>query len=342
MALTLNSAPDGFRPVGGGELVYEFTEASISGKPNYRVEIELNGLTVPVFEFRPDANLDIRADIAPMLRMALSLSEATADRFGSTYVKYQAVWTGGSDSQVLLSSDVIYFYSGVNHDLNRRTQFEITAAGGALNKFLIPTSKLYAFAGRKAYIEFLSAADLGVNSRLDYLPTSGGTILLGNFNGAFAGLQSFDSTFSEGGHVKVWSGTAAAYVCSIEVELVELSCVRPVYIKWINDLGGISTWVFSFNQVYTIEPQLLWRDKILTVSSDGLTMEQWQMLQELNKDGIEYGDNQKSGAYVVDMTDATNEINVFVMPNALETMTRMSRHNITLDMRYEKLPNIIL
>jgi len=342
MGLTVNSAPDGFRPVGGGELIYQFTEASISGKPNYRVEIEMNGLSVPVAEFRPDASLVIRADIAPMIRAALTLAEATSGRIKTTYVKYQAVWEGGSDAQVPLSSDVIYAYCGVDHGLNHRTQFEITAAGGALNKFLIPTSKLYVFAGRKAYIEFLSAADLGVASRVDYLPTSGGTILLGGFNGSFAGLQSFDSTFSEGGHVKVWSASAAAYVCSIEVELVTLSCVRPVYLKWINDLGGLSSWLFSYNQIYELSPQLMWRDKVLTVSTDGLTMEQWQMLEELNKDGIEYGENQKSGAYVVDMTDATNEINVFVEPDDQETMTKMSRHNFEARLKYEQIPNLLL
>lgn len=341
MSLSVVSKPSGFRPVGGGELLYTFTEGSISGKPNYRVEIELNGLSVPVFQFRPDASLAVTCDIAPMLRSALSLSTSTSTRLKNTYVKYQAVWDGGSDSQVSLSGDVIYFYSGVDHGLNHRTQFEITNAGGSLNKFLIPTSKLYVFSGRKAYIEFLHSNDLGVACRVDYLPTSGGTILLGGFNGSLHRMESFDSTFSEGGFVKVWSAAAAAYVCSIEVELVTLSCVRPVYLKWLNDLGGISSWVFSYNQIYELNPQLLWRDKILTVSTEGLTMEQWQMLQELNKDGIEYGDNQKSGAYVVDMTD-TDEINVFVLPQTSETQTKMSRHKFEISLRYEQIPNILL
>jgi len=226
--------------------------------------------------------------------------------------------------------------------LNNRTQFEITNAGGSLNKFLIPTSKLYVFAGRKAYIDFLHSNDMGAACRVDYLPTSGGTILLGGFNGAVKRLESFDSTFSEGGYVKVWSATAAAYVCSIEVEVVPISCVRPVYIKWLNDLGGISTWLFSYNQVYELDPQLTWRDKILTVVTDGLTMEQWQMLQELNKDGIEYGDNQKSGAYVVDMTTASDEINVVALPQSRETMTRMNKHSFELKLRYEQIPNILI
>jgi len=341
MSLTVNSAPDGFRPVGGGELLYVFTEGSISGKENFRVEIELNGLSVPVFEFRPDADSVITCDIAPMLRSVLAMEEAASSRLVSTYVKYQAKWDGGSDAQVSLSSDVIYAYVGVDHELNHRTQFEVTLAGGALNKFLIPTTKLYAFSGYKTYIEFLGASNLGVASRVDYFPTSGGTVLLGNFNGYVPGLKSFDSTFSEGGTVKIYSAAAVDYVCEIEVVCLT-GCTNPVYLKWINDLGGLSNWLFSFNQVYGLSPQENYRNKILTVSSDVVTFDSWVMLQELNKNRVEYGENRALGLYCKDATDETNQKNIIPIPVEAETQTKFNGHNFTLGIKYPRIPNILI
>lgn len=632
MSLTVNSKPSGFRPVGGGELIYQFTESSLTSKPNYRVEIELNGLSLPVFQYRPNASLVINADIAPMLRAALEMSFTAADRFVSTYVKYQAVWDGGSDSQVNLSGDVIYAYIGVNHDLNYRTTFDITNG-----KFLIPTTKLYAWAGRTAYVEFLatgfaaatwgvyycpytsgpivslgtvsnttslqsftsnaidadgkiqvrrldsvlvwapksaaaanswngvaygnfvwvavassgsgnrvmtyngsswtiqtSAADYSWNSvcydedagRFLAVAFSGGTVdkvmtsdddgvtwtlrnaatnagwrsvcrgngkyvavansgtsgqramysadgvtwticntpIAGNEewysvcygNGKYmavgtggivmssqdgitwteidsgntenwlsvaygndkfcaVGDSSYSMTSQDGINwdtyampsADVWSSvtfhksygfiavsydaatrsatsfsgeywttkamaSTAGWTCvvgdpnvntiiavadsgagartgqiegldttDIEVEVLP-ECTNPIYLKWINDLGGTSTWLFSYNQVYGLSPQMLWRDKKLTVNADILSFEQWKMLEELNKDGIEYGENKKSGALCVDFTDESNPINVFVEPQDDETMTKMSRHNFNIILRYEKIPNILL
>ena len=175
MALTVVSKPSGFQPVGGGKLIYKFTEASLAGKVNYRVLISLNGFgSIPTFEFRPDASLTINADIAPQLRAALALSETPANRFKNTYVTYQAVWDASSDAAVNLSSDVIYFYIGNNTILNKRTTFQITSSTVAPAPFLFPTAsdnignpKLYAWLGRTAYVDFLHDNSLSVDSWLE-------------------------------------------------------------------------------------------------------------------------------------------------------------------------------
>ncbi len=161
MALTPLLKPDGFQPIGGSsDLIYTFNESSIAGHDNYRVEIEFNGLSglTETFSFRPDSSLNISCNIAPMLRTQLALDPDPALRLLSTYVKYQAVWDGGSDAQVPLSANVIYFYVGDNNILNKRSQLEITTTAG---EFLLRSSKLYAWAGRTTYIDFLNG--LGVN-----------------------------------------------------------------------------------------------------------------------------------------------------------------------------------
>jgi hypothetical protein len=128
---------------------------------------------------------------------------------------------------------------------------------------------------------------------------------------------------------------------SINVECLT-ECLNPVYLKWINDYGGISTWLFSYNQLYDFTPQTLWRDKILTVEANGLTEDQWFMLQELNKNGLEYGDNQKLGTYCVDITDEAYPVNVFPLSETSGTLTKKARHNFSLQFRYAQIPNILL
>lgn len=338
MALAVNSKPSGFRPVGGGELLYIFTEASMAGKENYRVEIELNGLGLSISEFRPDASLVITADIAPMLRAALAMVEATGSRLKNTYVKYQAKWDASSDAQVPLAGDVIYFYVGVDHDLNHRTKFQISASGGP---FLIPTAKLYAWDNRTAYVEFLNDSDLNASSEVVYTPTGGAPVQILAFDGSVKGLRSVGYKFPSSGVVKVARATAPYTIyASINVEVAECSYSNPVHLKWINDNGGLTSWLFNFNQIFGLLPQVLWRDKTLDVEADVLVMEQWLLLQELHKAGIEYGANQKSGIYCKDMTIPASELTVFPLADFRDTPTKMTGHKFSISLRYPQIPNI--
>jgi len=341
MSLTVNLKPDGFRPVGGGELLYTFTESTLSGKSNYRVNIWLNGLSsiVPIAEFRPDQNLDIEADIAPLLRAALAFNPD--DRFVTTYVEYQAVWDEGSDTAVALSGDVIYAYVGVNHRLNNRTQFEITTGGG---QFLIPSTKLHVWEDRTAYIDFLYSG-LDANTGLYFTPTGGAETLIDSADLSGNGLKSWssDSVWTAGGTL-VLRKVAAPYTQYATIDVVlEEECNNPVYLKWINDLGGLSTWLFSYNQIYELVPSSpLYRLNNQLLVADVLSIDVWQMLQELNKDGIEYGDNRKSGTYCVDFTDETNPIYLFPVPTARQTETRRRTHSFELTVRYPQIPGIQL
>lgn len=334
MALTVVSKPSGFRPIGGGELLYTFTEASLSGKSNYRVEIELNGLSVPIFEFRPDASLAIEADIAPMLRAAISMSFDDSSRIASTYVKYQAKWDGGSDSQVSLSSDVIYAYIGVDHDLNHRTKFHIDTSGG---QFLVPTEKLYVWRGRTAYLDF--NFNFGTTIAVTYYP--GGTpVVLDTFTGTSLRSVSY-SGWTDNGYIRIYNTSPDITYAIIEV-IVLPECSNPIYLKWINDYGGISVWLFDYNQAFGMRPSALYRNKTITVEANNLTMEQYLALEELNKDGVEYGSNSKAGALVVDFTDESNPIDVYVEPEEQETFTKQRAHQFSITLRYDKLPNILV
>ncbi len=613
MGLTSVLKPDGFRPIGAGRLLYTFTEASISGKPNYRVEIELNGLTdIPIISYYPNSDLEISCDIAPLLRTALLLSTDPAERLGNTYVKYQAKWDGGSDSQVPLSSNVIYYYVGNDNYLNHRTQFEITTSGG---EFLLSDSSLSVWANRTAYVDFLNG--LGVpwiltspaseswfgseSKKLESAPlvfTNNATLSLSRLswvlgtttnetwisiaygaglfvavsgsgkvmtspdgatwtlrtaavanqwsavcyggglfvavsisgsgnrvmtspdgitwtsrtsaanndwqsvtygNGLFVAVSStgtgnrvmtsptgvtwtirtsaadnywFRVTYGGGLFVAVsisgsgnrvmtspdgttwtsrtsaadndWAGVAyseslglyaaisnTASVTSVmtspdaitwtlvtttgSIQWIDLiyanglfigipdsgstsllisrdgvtwstmtgvasnswkniafsgtrfvaigngangafysyasslyaslsiilreECANPVYLRWINDYGGLATWLFDQDQLYSVAPDEDGRFKKLGIVARTLTMEQWLALQELNRNGAEYGDNEKLGAFVQDFTDEDDPINIFVESQEASTQTKLPRHEFGITLRYPLIDN---
>lgn len=634
MALTPTSTPDGFQPVGTGALIYAFTEASIAGKPNYRIEIEFNGLTLPVSGYSVDANLQASIDIAPLLRGALTMSPTVSERFKNTYVKYQAVWDGGSDAQVPLSGNVIYFYIGSNNNLNKRAKVYVDTSGG---KFLTP-DRIPVIASRTAYVDFLrdsslgnvslivrrktghvstninsivagakllvsspfgpnayddsvklyqdnawvirtSAADKawisvtygggkwvavaqGTGSDPDVVMTStdgitwtlrtalfnswfsicygnglfvvvapngvagvkimtspdgitwtyrvaptaegwqsicyspelnlfvgvastgpaatcvmtspdginwtaragvggvnygwfsvcwgGGQFVAVAFGGAntslvMTSLNGIDwvlrvaasnkqwTSICYGGGLYIavansgvgnrvmssangidwvsrastadnewnsvtyngylfyavastganrvmisydgitWTAQAAAaanqwfsvafdgvdklvavsltgvgnramtlqnsLLATVGLDVVE-ECNFPVYLKWLNDYGGLSTRLFHEDQVFGLSAQELWRLNTKQVFVRNLKFDDWKSLQELNKDGADYGDNKKLGAYVVDFTDEASPINIFTVPQDVATQYKFLRHEFKMSLRYPKLDNI--
>lgn len=614
MSLTSVLKPSGFRPVGSGELLYTFLESTIVAKPNYRVEIELDGLGLPVFQFRPNADLEIECNIAPLLRAVLEMSPTVANRFKNTYVKYQAVWDTGSDAQVPLSSDIIYFCVGSDNDLNHRTQFEITSSAG---DFLVRDNILHAWPGRTAYIEWLNsitsgwvleviggstyygngtkelvsipvddftvdttamlksigwasgvsvadntwrgvaygaglfvaissdganrvmtspdgltwtartaaaantwtgvcygnglfvAVSLDGASRVMTSPDGitwtsrtaaaakswqavaygnglfvavandadtatimtspdgitwtgrtaseanqwgslvyGGStwVVLGKTgthrvmtsadgitwanqtaaeanpwqgvayaNGLFVGVASTGThrvmtsvdgatwvsrtaaeanpwlsiVYADGIFVAVansgtnrimlstdgiswnavpaaaanqWWATAfgggitvvvgisgtgnrvmysalSATIQTLTVTVLD-ECANPIYLKWLNDYGGLSTWLFDVDQGYSLSPEDTGRSKELEIFALDLTMGEWLTLEELNRDGVEYGDNQKLGAYVVDFTDENDPINIVVLPSKADTRTRKIQHSFVQVIRYPLIDNI--
>ncbi len=508
MALVVVSKPSGFQPVGTGELNYVFSQASIPGA-GYHIEIELNGFSTPKFHFYPDSTGVITCNISPMLRANLLMSPTTSERFKNTYVKYQEVWDAGSNSQVPLSSDVIYFYIGSNNVLNSRTNLAITSS--ISNVFLLPSNSVKAWASRRTYVDFLHDNSLSASSfalvtgdRASIMfPFVGNAYNLESFNfinsGAnlvtvnrptlvndvgtsavtgyklyygsadlgdgFAGnmdspaigsvgtagnetyvklmvkktgspkytitfkfegttgagpdpnpsdvkasvtldLSSFEDgvtsyvfldfssylmgqsiqysleivpnndglgdssnyyeffadgssgpTFSQNVAQKsagVWNLLNKNLIASLyagisstpyaTMSIVEGNeCDNPLYLKWLNDFGGLSTWLFDYNQVFNMIPnEADGRYKKMIVFLNQGSIDEWKALQELNRSGAEYGDNKKLGAYVVDFTDESNPINIFVEPNPASTLTKYTGNNTQLTLRYPLAENILI
>lgn len=348
MSLTNNLKPSGFQPVGGGELLYKWTESTLTGKTNYRVVLQFNGYTatLPDFEFRPDASLVIWADIAPILRSLLALDETVASRLINTYVKYQAVWDESSDAQVNLTGDVIYAYVGNNHSLNERTNYDIQSTDGNASKLLatgvfLSYDNIKLFTSRGFYIDFLCAGDLPVDARIAYwkIDTSTNTNV-SVFDGSVKGLQSLAVTITASGKYYILitnnAGTLFYGILSIEVED---ECNNPVYLRWLNDYGGLTHYTFDYNQIFGFQIGRNDKAKFYEIASYGVSFDQWLMLNELNKEGLVYNDNYKLGQFVEDVTDYANPVSLIVIPQELSTQTKRVVHDFRTAIRYPLIPN---
>lgn len=336
MALTVVTSPTGFRPVGTGRLDLVLQEASIAGKANYHVVIQMNGITGS-FNYYADPSLLVTCDMAPIIRSFLQMSPTVASRYKQTYAKYQAVWDTGSDAQVLLTADLIYAYIGSNNYLNLRTSFNITSAGGNL----LNVGTLYAWVGRTAYVDFLHDASLNVASEVIYTPAGGGSVSLGAFAGNAVNMESIGyASWTISGTISIRRSTAPFTVYKTINVTVLPECLNPVYIKWLNDFGGLMTWLFDYNQLLTIRPGDTGRNKLLLLFQQSISDEKFLILEELNRTGAEYGDNLKIGTYLVDFTTESAPINLVVESVPAQTQTKAKGNNLQMSFRYPLIENI--
>jgi len=355
MALTVVAKPSGFQPVGGPSLLYQFTEATVAGKPNYRVELEFNGLFSGLkFEFRPTAALAINCEISKILYSALTLSTLTTDRLKSTYVKYQAVWDGGSDAVVSLSGDVIYAYVGINHDLNRRILFGLRSAdavaygqnsdytkgnygsgpllrhvNGIENRHKMVTNRTH-------YVEFLCDGSLPVSCRATYWFNNGATAVDFLFAGNVKALIQVpilitDANISSGGVNANPKGNFQ--VCDIGVvncysgfsfEMIQ-ECSNPVYLQWVNDFGGLQDYMFDFNQALTLSPRVQKKLRIYTLYEDLLTYLEWLMMNELLRTSDTYNDDFKVGLFLQDITVPASPLNLITLEDDSNTVNTYAK-----------------
>lgn len=535
MALTEVLKPFGVQPVGGGSLIYQWTEASIVNKENYRVEIIFNGLTLPTFTASPDANLVVKFDVAQALRNALLLTKLTTDRFKNTYVKYQAKWDGtavgtsgsaGFDTQISLNANVIYFYTGNDNVINHRAKWIIDTTGG---QFLVPTTNHYQWGNRVNNIEFIcpnnfstgnwgilqvpgsgtnvngikyadtaydfqlgfggvanqmisqeflgrfgndgstikalggtlglnrsgaqianneikayfGSADIGqgfaqsittltpsgavpnyliiktrragnptysikfvlvgisaglpneadvkatlqldlrdirndidlansVVSPVDYIwldfnpfnfavgtqyallmqPQNDG---IGDANNYYSFFTTNVNTYGGGNVVNkaagVWTndvnkdlnfiqyGDQPVVRATIPVTIMN-ECKNPIYVRFHNNLGGITKWLFDYNQEYMLRPIQNKKFKIIGAYATDLEFATWLMLNELNTTDMEYNDNYKIGQFIEDVTDYYNPQPLVALEVTDKSWTKQYKHTTELFFRYPMISNI--
>lgn len=328
MSLSVTQTKSGFLPVGAGRTEYIFAESVMANKTNYRVRITLFGTSLPSFDFYADDDGNTIADIGPMLRALCTMSPT--GRFAhSTYVVYQGLWEEGSYSPVYMGGYIIRAYAGANNYLNFRDQVYLSSSDGQA----FHGSKIYVWKDRPAYIDFAHDDSLDPSCEVVFVDSDAVPNVIDTFNGSAFGFESFSyDEFESSGTIFIRKVSSTVYT-SIEVVYMGEECENAIFLKWLNNYGGLSVWLFDIDQIFDLSPDELGTPPRYRVVARNIDFEQFALMAELKKPGPPIGDNKKYGAYVVDAT-TEDEVNVYVEPEVSTTRTRNETNSIEIMLRY--------
>lgn len=114
----------------------------------------------------------------------------------------------------------------------------------------------------------------------------------------------------------------------------------PLYLKWLNEYGGISTWLFGYNQELNMRPQSYGRYVFKKAYAIAVPYEAWLLINELQRSNLEYNDNFKIGLYTKDFTVESTPLDLVVSEVNSTTQTKHRAHNVFLTLRYPVIQNI--
>lgn len=333
---------------------------TIETKLLYGAEIEVydddnNLLNTYPFKYSATSDGRIVADISAVLRANLIADfdgdlTGTTDTFDDTnvykkfYIKYQAVWLGGGESQ---QDDVANQFFAV------LAAMQIPAPnGGNMAIYSVP------------FIEFLTKMDTLVMWR--GYPTLLGAIISedvaeeiyisdtvyssdhANYSGKVVSFDLnvviTDQTMSET-EMAVYLLSFPAISEQITVELRD-ACENAVMLLGRNSLGGPLQWLFDENQEYTFDYGNGVKAKRMRLFADDLNLNQWESLQdfftlgevyknnitELTSSVIKTATRTDNQVYVVDANG--NKIGVIVIPRQPSTETRQVKHVFEIEIEF--------
>ncbi len=311
------SAPDTTITFDGG-----YTAAGTTGfinlatRLNYKVEVEVWNNTGPellgTFRVSPDSRGEVVIDVRRVLWANMTTvdgynyttsTEPLTGRYKNFYIKYTELWIGSANSATNDSANTFYGVYGARQIGSKYNGFLSDYAcyetpSTELAKFLTPFTpaiwKTLPFA-----ICHLSNYD-HANSFLYkqvQKDASGATLATGTISsytgaGAIHRVYSYITPYmyqnTRSAVLTIEDGTAGGTISKTLTVDVKEPCNQPVVLEWVNSLGGDSFWCFSLNQEYSYTYQDRRKGRRMVLFSDGLTLEQWEGINELNSAGDIY------------------------------------------------------
>lgn len=148
----------------------------------------------------------------------------------------------------------------------------------------------------------------------------------------------------------VYLKTDAGEILTDELRIdVIQPCQNPVYLMARNSLGGVLHWMFDQNQEYGLDYDNQIKAKRLTLTSDHLTINEWESLQDFITLGTVYRNS------IVEFTSSTiktstrvgqqiyvvgtdgSKIGVVALNTRNNTLTRRVRHIFELEIEYPEI-----
>lgn len=358
-------------------------------RPGYNVSVlayEFDGtpLHESPFVYSPDSTGLVTAIVSAILRPPLSPDnnfnpaginmQEDAGVYRSFYIDYLEDWTGNTGSDVY-ESDV----ANIFHVILGARQIPAPYGGNMaeyvtwedrspLGNWLTRFSKPVMWKDYPLYIGFIAGELSAVTAyRLllaNELPISGSshfgtgntatdhnTVKIIDFNNVYE-VGTFDDNDKNLLAVLLYNSppfTDADYITEvIEIEVRDV-CRNPIMLLGRNSLGGPMQWVFEWTQEYTFDYGNDRKAKRLVLHTDGLTLNQWEVLQDFITLGQVYRNNlleltsttiktsTRIGQQVYVVEPDGSKIGVIVIPTKNQTKTRQYNHEFEIEIEFPEV-----
>lgn len=130
---------------------------------------------------------------------------------------------------------------------------------------------------------------------------------------------------------------------------VEEPCQNPVMLMGRNSLGGVLQWLFDFNQEYNFDYGNNVKNKRLVVFTEGISINQWESLQDFITLGEVYRNNiveftsstikthSRVGQQIYVIDEGGSKIGVVIIPTKNKTNTKQFKHILELEIEYPEI-----
>lgn len=343
----------------------------------YRLELTVynsddEALTDAPFVYSSASNGTITVNVSSILKTHLS-PDNDNDLTGSTevfddanayinfYIKCQAIWAGGSETEiddvgnqymaVMGAMQIPSLYGG---NMALYVTFEDGVPKGLfLNKLIRP--KL--FKGYPFVINAIVGDTITVETffGVQYLDKDGNILASGgtpeeDYSGKIIGFipNNMLSIPSDAVTGRIWLAnydTAALITDYLYFDIVA-PCKNPILLMARNSLGGVLQWLFDYSQEYTHDYGDGRKAKRKLLSVKGLTLNEWEALQDFITLGEVYKNNiveftsstiktsTRIGQQVYEVFPDGSKIGVIVIPTRNTTLTKQIKHTFEIEIEY--------
>lgn len=331
-----------------------------ASKPNYRVEINLYGpgsgdelLTDNPFVYSPDASGLVRVNVSAIVRSLLSedididltvngVDDSDTNAFKEFRLGYTEVWTGSAESEVIDTESVFGVFAA--------KQIPSTYGGNMVPYMAFEDSNplgkwLTKFTALRAWVGYPFAMSVIVDDVIDNIEyTLLNEVEVTNVAGSLFTIVA--NGFSIDGVAKLYSAESGDPMVSELTVTAETACDNPVYLMTRNSLGGPLFWMFDHSQEYTHDYGDNRKAKRLVLTTENLTLNEWEALQDFIGLGEVYKNNiveftsetiktsSRIGSQVYQVFPDGSKIGVIVIPTQNTTLTRYHKHSFEIEIEY--------
>jgi hypothetical protein len=322
--------------------------ANTSVRELYRVEVEIYDIDdtlLGTFIYSPNTKGELIINVSPVLRahilpdITLTTDIIQTDSaWVEFYIKYREVWVGSAESQTNDDSNTYYAVYGA---MQIPSEYGGNMFEYVLDEDEVEKKLLTKFTKLKAWYGYPFISTFIINSTTDSVEALGSTpssLTAGVYNVVKTQTADFDLVVENDTLTSELSET-------IPVEL-EGACRNPIMLIGRNSLGGVLQWLFDYSQEYTFDYGNGLKAKRLVLNANGLTINEWEALQDFITLGQVYKNN------IVEFTSLTNKTStrvgqqvyvlnsdgsktgVIVIPTRNSTETKKIKHFFEIEIEY--------